>query len=112
MSGVNLFEQQAVVLSRVRHGNVTPVSSDEALRDLLGLIDTASLSMCKQLSETLGKRLRAYEKCSTGMRASNLDEAARMHEDAALDIQGAIELANEEEQDSLHAHREAAGRVA
>lgn len=90
MSGINLFEQQAR-LQRPYQAELheTPMQS------VMRFIEGASLEQCGKVAVHLSARLFALEKQHSGMKAANLNEAAHLTADAALDIGGALQAGNE-----------------
>ncbi len=85
MSGINLFEQQALLQRRAG-----PAATPAPLQAVTRFIESASLEQCGKVAIHLSARLFALEKQHGGMRAANLNEAAHFVADAVLDIDGAM----------------------
>ncbi len=54
-------------------------------------IEGAGLAQCRMVAEALAVRLAHLERSCSGIKAANLEEAASLAADAALDIKGAME---------------------
>ncbi len=98
MNGVNLFQQQA---EQERNLRAVFAAADREVEPAppLGVarfIQRASLDQCRMVAFVLSDRLFALHKQHGGMKAANLEEAARLTGDAALDIDGALNAADEE----------------
>ena len=90
MSGTNLFEQQAQMQRQFQTAlRETPMQS------VMRFIEGASLEQCGKVAVHLSARLFALEKQHSGMKAANLNEAAHLVADAALDIGGAAQAEDE-----------------
>lgn len=85
MSGVNLFEQQALA-QRAAMPRETPLAA--AMR----FIEGANASQCGKVAAHLSARLFALEKMYDDMQAANLNEAAQFVADAVLDIAAVSDL--------------------
>lgn len=91
MTGINLFEQQALAL-RAR----APAAPRETpLLAAMRFIEGANISQCGKVAAHLSARLFALEKMHGGMKAANLGEAAQFVADAVLDIGAAAGAADE-----------------
>lgn len=87
MSGINLFEQHALMQRQQ--------AAPAALPAVMGFIEGASLEQCGKVAAHLSARLFALEKRHGGMKAANLNEAAHFVADAVLDIDGAMRAEDE-----------------
>lgn len=91
MSGINLFEQQALALRAgapavpPRRPTLAP-AHETPLAAAMRFIEGANVSQCGKVAAQLSVRLFALEKTHAGMKAANLNEAAQLMADAVLDI--------------------------
>ena len=97
MSGINLFEQQALALraaaTAVPLRRPAPAPARETpLAAAMRFIEGANVSQCGKVAAHLSARLFALEKTHAGMKAANLNEAAQFMADAVLDIAAVAEL--------------------
>jgi hypothetical protein len=91
MAGINLFEQHALAMRAA-----TPsVALDTPLAAARQFIAGATISQCAKLAAHLSARLFMLEKMHGGLKAANLNEAARFVADAMLDINGALDAEDE-----------------
>ncbi|HKB59804.1 MAG TPA: hypothetical protein VKC56_07115 [Gallionellaceae bacterium] len=91
MSGINLFEQQALALRAAapavpsRRPSLVP-ARETPLAAAMRFIEGANVSQCGKVAAQLSVRLFALEKMHAGMKAANLNEAAQFMADAVLNI--------------------------
>jgi hypothetical protein len=95
MSGINLFEQQALAL-RAAAPAVPPhrpgPARETPLAAAMRFIEGANVSQCGKVAAHLSARLFALEKMHAGMKAANLNEAAQFVADAVLDIAAVADM--------------------
>jgi len=96
MNGINLFEQQALQQRQFRAPHVAQAALPRPTEpEALHYIEAASLDQCRKVALHLSARLFSLEKRYSGMKASNLNEAAHFAADVATDIAGAMQAADE-----------------
>lgn len=105
MTGINLFEAQALALRALTpaQGNAhrppemhqlqeTPQPQETPLAAAMRFISRANVSQCGKVAAHLSARLLALEKRHGGMQAANLNEAAQFVADAMLNISAVIDM--------------------
>lgn len=98
MGAVKLFSDAGLerhIRSVIDNTDRTAATAEPPAMLVARFIEGAGLAQCRMVAEALAARLAQLERGCRGIKAANLEEAASLVADAALDIKGAMAAAAE-----------------